>query len=36
MSLGTVRKTVCFSQSISRHDIVSGLYINRIEFGRVV
>ena len=28
-----VRKTLCFSQSIQRHDIVIGLFINRYEFG---
>jgi insertion element IS1 protein InsB len=28
-----VRKTICFSKSITMHDIVIGLYINRYEFG---
>ena len=28
-----VRKTICFSKSIQMHDIVSGLFINRYEFG---
>ena len=28
-----VRKTICFSQSITMHDIVIGLFINRYEFG---
>ena len=27
-----VRKTICFSQSLARHDIVIGLFINRYEF----
>ena len=27
------RKTICFSKSISMHDIVIGLFINRYEFG---
>jgi insertion element IS1 protein InsB len=31
-----VRKTICFSKSIWLHDIVIGLFINRIEFGRPV
>jgi insertion element IS1 protein InsB len=28
-----VRKTICFSRSIEMHDIVSGLFVNRYEFG---
>jgi len=28
-----VRKTICFSRSIARHEIVIGLFINRFEFG---
>jgi insertion element IS1 protein InsB len=28
-----VRKTICFSKSITMHDIVIGLFINRYEFG---
>jgi insertion element IS1 protein InsB len=28
-----VRKTICFSKSIERHDIVIGLFVNRYEFG---
>jgi len=28
-----VRKTICFSKSITMHDIVIGLYVNRYEFG---
>jgi insertion element IS1 protein InsB len=31
-----VRKTICFSKSIQMHDIVIGLFINRVEFGRAV
>jgi insertion element IS1 protein InsB len=27
------RKTLCFSKSIRMHDIVSGLFVNRDEFG---
>jgi insertion element IS1 protein InsB len=27
------RKTICFSKSLARHEIVSGLFINRYEFG---
>jgi len=26
------RKTICFSKSIMRHDIVLGLFMNRYEF----
>jgi hypothetical protein len=28
-----VRKTICFSTSLARHDIVTGVFINRYEFG---
>jgi insertion element IS1 protein InsB len=28
-----VRKTICFSRSTQRHDIVIGLFVNRYEFG---
>ena len=28
-----VRKTICFSRSTQMHDIVIGLFINRLEFG---
>ncbi len=31
-----VRKTICFSKSIWLHDMVIGLFINRIEFGRSI
>ena len=31
-----VRKTICFSKSVEIHDTVTGLFINRYEFGRVV
>jgi len=27
-----VRKTICFSKSIQMHEIVIGLFINRLEF----
>ena len=27
------RKTICFSKSKQRHDIVIGLFVNRYEFG---
>jgi insertion element IS1 protein InsB len=27
------RKTICFSKSTQRHDLVIGLFINRCEFG---
>jgi insertion element IS1 protein InsB len=27
------RKTICFSPSTQRHDIVLGLFVNRYEFG---
>jgi insertion element IS1 protein InsB len=28
-----VRKTICFSKTITMHDIVIGLFVNRYEFG---
>ena len=28
-----VRKTICLSKSVERHDILIGLFINRYEFG---
>jgi insertion element IS1 protein InsB len=28
-----VRKTICFSRSVERHDIVIGLFVNRYECG---
>jgi len=28
-----VRKTICFSRSVQMHEIVIGLFINRLEFG---
>jgi len=28
-----MRKTICFSKSLTMHDIVIGLFINRYEFG---
>jgi insertion element IS1 protein InsB len=31
-----VRKTICFSKSVQMHDLVIGLFINRVEFGRAV
>ena len=31
-----VRKTLCFSKSIEMHDLVIGLFINQVEFGRQV
>jgi insertion element IS1 protein InsB len=30
------RKTLCFSRSHVMHDLVIGLYMNRVEFGRTV
>ncbi|MBW4539924.1 MAG: IS1 family transposase, partial [Myxacorys chilensis ATA2-1-KO14] len=30
------RKTICFSKSIVMHDVVIGLFINRIAFGLVI
>lgn len=31
-----VRKTICFSKSILMHDLVIGLFINRLEFGLLI
>jgi insertion element IS1 protein InsB len=31
-----VRKTLCFSRSRIMHDLLIGLYMNRVEFGRAV
>jgi insertion element IS1 protein InsB len=28
------RKTLCFSRSRFMHDLLIGLYMNRVEFGR--
>ena len=30
------RKTPCFSRSRVMHDLLIGLYMNRVEFGRAV
>ena len=30
------RKTLCFSRSRFMHDLLIGLYMNRVEFGRAV
>jgi insertion element IS1 protein InsB len=30
------RKTLCFSRSRLMHDLLIGLYMNRVEFGRTV
>jgi insertion element IS1 protein InsB len=30
------RKTICFSKSIQMHDLVIGLFINRLAYGRAV
>ena len=30
------RKTLCFSRSRVMHDLLIGLYMNRVEFGRTV
>jgi insertion element IS1 protein InsB len=30
------RKTLCFSRSHVMHDLLIGLYMNRVEFGRTV
>ena len=30
------RKTLCFSRSCVRHDLMIGLYMNRVEFGCAV
>ena len=35
-ALPTARKTMCFSKSIWLHDVVTGLFINRYEFGVLV
>jgi insertion element IS1 protein InsB len=31
-----VRRTLCFSKTEHRHDLVIGLFINRYEFGRLI
>ena len=31
-----VRKTICFSRTVTMHDIVIGLFSNRFEFGLAV
>ena len=31
-----VRRTICFSKTERRHDLVIGLFINRYEFGVLV
>jgi insertion element IS1 protein InsB len=31
-----VRKTLCFSRSCLMHDLLSGLYMNRVAFGRAL
>ena len=30
------RTTLCFSRSRIRHDLLIGLYMNRVEFGRAI
>jgi insertion element IS1 protein InsB len=30
------RKTLCFSRSCLMHDLLIGLYMNRVEFGRAI
>ena len=30
------RKTLCFSRSRAMHDLLIGVYMNRVEFGRAV
>jgi insertion element IS1 protein InsB len=30
------RKTICFSKSIVMHDVVIGLFINRVAFGLTI
>jgi insertion element IS1 protein InsB len=30
------RKTLCFSRSRVMHDLLIGLYMNRVEFGRAI
>jgi len=32
----SARKTRCFSRSRVMHDLLIGLYMNRVEFGRAV
>jgi insertion element IS1 protein InsB len=31
-----VRRTICFSKSEHMHDLVTGLFVNRYEFGRAI
>ena len=31
-----VRRTICFSKTITMHDLVIGLFINRYEFGLLI
>ena len=31
-----VCRTMCFSRTTTRHDLVIGLFINRFEFGRPI
>jgi IS1 transposase len=31
-----VRKAICFAKSIQKHDLVIGLCINRVAYGRAV
>jgi insertion element IS1 protein InsB len=31
-----VRRTICFSQTTTMHDLVIGLFINRYEFRRSI
>ena len=31
-----VRKTICFSKSMAMHELVIGLFINRLEFGLAI
>ena len=31
-----MRRTICFSKTTARHDLVIGLFINRYEFGLAV
>jgi insertion element IS1 protein InsB len=30
------RKTICFSKTVVMYDVVIGLFINRLEFGRAI
>jgi len=30
------RKTICFSKSVVMHDLVIGLFINRVAFGLTI